>query len=100
MQVGDIGTIITLTIQNTSGSIVNVSSATTKQIRLRKPSGEVLNKTASFTSDGSDGKIQYTTISGDLDESGRWEMQAVVVLALGTWASKTIRFTVDELLTP
>lgn len=94
--IGDIGTVITLTIVDQDGTAVDVSTATTKEIHLQPPSGDAVQKTASFTTDGSDGKIYYTTASAsDLNVAGTWEAQAYVVLSGGnTWKSTIKEFKV------
>ena len=46
--VSDIGTIIQITITE-DGVALDISSATTKEIILKKPSGTLLTKTATFT---------------------------------------------------
>ena len=78
----DIGTVFKVTIKD-SAAVVNVSTATTKQIILKKPSGTKLTKEASFFTDGSDGIITYTTLSGDLSEEGMWKLQGYIVLTGG-----------------
>ncbi len=81
----DIGTIIEVTVKNGS-VVVDISAATTLSIFLKKPvSATVLTKTGVLTTDGTDGKMQYTTISGDLDEEGVWQIQGYVVTAAGEW---------------
>lgn len=76
---GDIGTILRLTLYD-GESVADVSTATTKQIKLYKPSGTTVTKTASFYTDGSDGIVQYTTTSvDDLNEVGSWQIQGYVV---------------------
>ena len=62
----DIGTVFKVTIKD-SAAVVNVSTATTKQIILKKPSGTKLTKDASFFTDGSDGIITYTTVRGNVE---------------------------------
>ena len=70
-RLNDIGTVITVIIKDSSGTIVDVSSATvTKNIVLKKPDGTIETKGASFTTNGTDGSIYYTTISGDLNTLG------------------------------
>lgn len=95
MQVGDVGTVIRLTIED-GGSAVDVSSASTKQIILLSPTqgATALTKTASFTTDGTDGRIEYATVAGDIDVPGWWKVQAKVVLSSGTWSSTPVRFRV------
>jgi hypothetical protein len=72
----DIGTMFKVTIRKEDDSIKDLSSYTTKQLIFKKPSGTILTKTATFLTDGTDGIIYYTSISGDLDEIGAWKLQA------------------------
>ena len=81
---GDIGTKFILTLKD-GGTAVNVSTASsTKNIIFKKPSGSVVTKGAAFDDTGADGKIKYTTVAGDLDEVGYWEIQAHVVVTGGS----------------
>ena len=89
----DIGTLFLVTIYD-GAAVVDISGATTKQILFRKPTATILTKTASFTTDGTDGQIDYTTISGDLDTTGTWEIQAKVITSAGTWFSDKGSFEV------
>lgn len=94
IQVGNIGTVIRLTVKE-DGVAVDVSSASsTKQIILGKPDGTSLTKNASFTTDGSDGKVEYTTIDGDLSLPGWWTAQAYVVMTGFTGHSEVVKFFV------
>ena len=92
MRVGDIGTVLIFTLKETeSEEILNISTATVKTILLKKPDGTVLTKTASFVTDGSDGKLKYKTISGDISIAGIWEAQAYIEMVAGEkWHSDTI----------
>jgi len=86
---GDIGTIFRLTITDTAGTAIDVSTATTKYINFQNPAGTKTQKTAAFTTDGKDGKIQYTTVSGDIDSVGTWQIQGYVETSLGKfWTEK------------
>jgi hypothetical protein len=44
-----------------------------------KPSRALLRKNAQLTTDGTDGRMQYVTASGDLDEDGQWKWQGRIV---------------------
>ena len=90
----DIGTVFKLTVKDQDGVIVDISSASTKQIIFKKPGGNILTKTASFQTDGTDGIIKYTTLSGDLNEKGIWQIQAYVVITAGTFYSDVLEFKV------
>ncbi len=94
IHVNDIGTVFRVEIKNASGAVVNISGATSKNIYFQKPDGTVVTETGSFTTDGTDGLIQYTTLVTDLDQGGLWSYQAKVELASGTWSSDVIYFDV------
>ena len=93
--VNDIGTIFRATIKD-GGVEKDISSATVMQIIFRDPDGVETTKTAVFTTDGSDGKIQYTTVSGDLDLAGKWVLQGYVETPAGKWHSSWYPFLVNE----
>lgn len=84
VQKNAIGVAIIATIQE-DGALVNVSTVTTKQLIFRKPDlvGTLVTKTASFTTNGSDGKIQYLTEANFLDTPGVWKYQGYVVFPGG-----------------
>ena len=90
---GDYGTKFEVTINDENG-VVDVSAATTKNIIFEKPSGILVTQTASFTNSGTDGKIEYTTISGDLNEAGTWKIQAQIETGSGSWKSNISAFEV------
>lgn len=93
LQVGDVGTIIEVTLLD-GETPVSVVGATSKTMRFQKPGGTVIDKAAAFTTDGSDGKVQYVTVSGDLDIAGVWQVQAKIVTAEGQWTSAIGTFKV------
>ena len=86
---GDIGTIFRLTIKDTAGTAIDVSTAVVKYINFQDPAGTKVQKTAAFYTDGTDGKIQYTTVSGDIDTVGTWQVKGYVETSLGKfWTEK------------
>jgi hypothetical protein len=82
IHIHDIGTLLLTTIKDGT-SVVDISGATTRQIILGKPDGTALTKSGTFTTDGTDGKLQYTTVSGDLNAIGWWKIQAYIVTSTG-----------------
>jgi hypothetical protein len=94
IHVGDVGTVFELTLQE-DGVAVNISTATLKQFIYTKPSGTATTKTASFTTDGSNGKLRYVSLANDLDTAGVWQLQAYVELPTGKWHSTVIQFVVE-----
>jgi hypothetical protein len=96
IHVGDVGTILRVIVED-DGAVINVSGTDSRTIYLKKPDGTKLTKTAVFTTDGSDGKIQYVTISGDLDTEGWWKIQGLVHWASGNqWYTDWQPFEVHD----
>lgn len=98
LHVGDYGTLIKVLVKdidsNGNAAAEDISAATTKNIILKKPSGTKLTKTGSFTTDGSDGYIQYRTVSGDIDTAGDWELQVYLVEPSGAWYTDIVKLKV------
>jgi len=99
IHVGDIGTTFEGTVYgvNSLGEsyIVDISSATNLEIMFQKDDGSVVTKTAELTSDGSDGKMEYNIIEGDLDQVGDWKMQGRVHMTGGfRWSTDIFDFEV------
>jgi hypothetical protein len=94
VHVGDIGTVFEITVKDEDGVVVDISAATTKQFIFAKPGGTKVSKDASFVVNGTDGKLKYVTASGDLDESGDWQLQVYVVMPTGTWHSDIVLVSV------
>jgi len=62
-------------MQQGGGGADNISAATDLQIQFEAPNGREVQRTAAFTSDGSDGKIRYTTTSADINGIGVWKIR-------------------------
>lgn len=82
--VDDIGSVIRLTIRTDAGVIENISAASPRTIKLRKPDGTVLSKAGIMPGSGTDGILAYTTLAGDIDQPGIWTAQAYLVI--GGWS--------------
>ena len=91
---GDIGTVFELTIKDTDEAVIDVSTAAVKYIYFQDPTGTRMRKTATFTTDGTDGKIEYVTIAGDIDEVGTWQVQGYVETSLGKFYTEKMSFQV------
>jgi uncharacterized protein YfaS (alpha-2-macroglobulin family) len=92
--VNDIGTLFRITVYDTTSTgglvIADVSDASAITFTFRRPDGTTFNKTGSFTSDGTNGKVQYTTIDGDLNGAGTWGLQVLIVTSGGTSHNTTV----------
>ena len=53
-----------------------------------------MQKSRTLDSDGTDGKVYYNTIAGDLDEAGLYKLQAKVILPSGTYYTDIYSFKV------
>ncbi len=93
----DIGTVFRLTIVDQDGAVVDVSSDPSPEIKF-KVGSQVLTKLATFTTNGTDGIIQYTSVSGDLTPGGNWTMQGHVILTSGEWHTTKVEFKVLEII--
>ena len=92
----DIGSVIRVTVKE-KGAIFDASAAIGKTMKLKKPSGAVLERPAEFQTDGSDGIVFYTTVENDLDESGPWTGQVFLDFAANAkWHTDLWNFTVGE----
>lgn len=97
VHLNDIGTIFELTILDQDDAVVNVSSAVgagTKVIRFEKPDGSVVSQEAVFSTNGTDGKIRYVSLSGDIDQVGTWSMQGFVNITAGEFSTECPEFPV------
>ncbi len=95
---GDIGTIFRETFYDEAGVLQPINDATGKMFAFKKPDASIIWRTGVFFTDGSDGKLQYTTVSGDLDQVGRWQFQAQVITPSGEWSGDIIDFMVGRVL--
>lgn len=95
IHMNDIGVEFKCTVQDCDDA-VNISGATTKQLIYQKPNGSLLTKDASFYTDGSDGILTYTTVSGDLNACGMWALQGFVIMSTGEYHSDIKSFKVHR----
>ncbi len=94
----DIGTQFDVTVYDNT-SVLNISSASVRQLEFTKPSRTKVTVTASFSgsSAGSDGKLSYITAASNfLDEIGDWQMQVYLEMSTGIWHSDVSTFYVHR----
>lgn len=96
-RVGEIGVPIRIRIESSPGIAEDISSATSLEIFLRDPSGNISSPyAASFVTDGTDGEFEYLTESGVLDEAGKWRFWGRVVTDTQTKITPEFSFWVVE----
>jgi hypothetical protein len=90
---GDIGVNFNITVMNGT-AVLNVSNANNISIIFQKPDGSDLIKTATLVTNGTDGNIRYTSVSGDLDQIGTWQIQAKVDFGASVFSTDIQKFKV------
>lgn len=93
IHVNDIGTTLIGTVVD-DGAVVDISSASSIQMVIKKPDQTTMTKTASLNSDGLDGKMKYITVDGDFDQAGNYKIQGKVVIGSATYYSSVSTFKV------
>lgn len=96
--VGDVGTVFKLTVKDENGDIVDLSAASSLQIKFKKPyANSAIVKTGVLDTDGTDGVMKYVAVNGDLDVAGTWNIQGHVII--GTLSLSTNISTFEVLAT-
>jgi len=91
IHVGDVGTRLLITIKE-DDIPVDISTATTISIYIKRPDDSILARTGTLNSDGVDGKIFYDIAAGDLNEAGYYKLQGRVTLNTGTYYTSIYNF--------
>lgn len=89
------GLVIRFAFRDQDGAIIDLDSATSLVMRLRKPSGTVVEKTLSVLGDPANGVAQYVTTDTDLNETGSWSRQAIIDLEGGLTPFEIFTFRVE-----
>lgn len=77
-RVGAIGYRIKCTLTDPdTGSAIDISGSTLSMV-LIQPDGTRLVKTPLLTTDGTDGKLYYSTVSGDFNRAGVYQLEVNV----------------------
>jgi len=74
---GDTGTVVRRELIDEDGVTVDISSALAagRRFYFISPTGVVKDVEATYTTDGTDGQLQYIIASSDIDEVGPWRLQ-------------------------
>jgi hypothetical protein len=101
-KVGDVGTAIEITVTELDDDgeavVINISTATSKFINFQRPDGTTEQKTAAFTTDGTDGKIRYVTVSGFLDQAGGWKIEGEIHIGGSQWSTDIFKMKVGRVI--
>ena len=74
-QVNDAGIQLIVQFVDQDNVIIDLAGASALKIKIGSPDGNTTDKSAALLTDGTDGKIFYTTSSSDLTEAGYYEIQ-------------------------
>lgn len=93
IHLNDVGTAFDVVVLD--GDVpVDVSATTGIDYLFTKPDGTTVTKTGSKKTTGTDGRVTYVAVSGDLDQLGGWSIQVKVTLPAGQWSSQIGKFKV------
>lgn len=76
-------------------SSLDISLATSIKMKVQKPSGTIVTWTSSVASDNKY-YATYTTVSGDINESGTHLLSLELIFASSSLKQESIEFTVYE----
>lgn len=69
-----------ITFLRETGSVRDISTATTIEIRFKKPDGTAIAKNMTLVTDGTDGKARYKSEDSFLDQAGVWKYLGRVII--------------------
>ncbi len=76
ISVGDFGITYTLTLKDSTGTVQDISSYTTRKVHFTSENKiKTFTRTATFTTDGTNGKLDFNFADGNLDQAGVWKGQ-------------------------
>lgn len=95
LHITDSGTAITLLVTD-DDTVVDLSTATGLTIILRQPDGTILTRTATLTTDGRDGQMEYISTNDDFSVPGSWKVQGFIEFGSNHWHTDITKFKVDS----
>lgn len=96
--VGDHGTVFAIVCRDQNNQVIDISDATALKILFKKPDGTTFSKTASFTTDGTDGSLQCSTTRTELDTEGKWRYQGWVEKVGWEGYTDVLKFDLDPVV--
>ena len=88
---GDTGVELIVAVYD-NGEIVDISDSLLLSIIIRKPDNSSHIKSAYLYTDGTDGKMAYSSSAGDFDLAGTYKIQGRVSLSGGTYYTSISSF--------
>lgn len=103
LRVGSVGVDIIVPLTDSGGNPIDLSTASAMTLFLQQPNATTsVSKIASKLGSGTEGKLIYTTVAGDLPVPGDWKIQARVqyTTPLRDWFSEIYPLIVAQNLGP
>jgi hypothetical protein len=91
----DIGTVLRFTVKEGNAAL-DISAATVKKLKLRKKDKSTVEFDMDFTTDGTDGQVEYVTLADDIDQKGKWQAQVYLEMPGGKWHTSKVDVEVDD----
>ena len=95
IHIDDVGVVFEATLL-TNNVPFNIAAAVALELWFRRPDGRILKKTASLTTNGTDGKMRYMSRANDLSYPGTWQWQPCVEFSTTTFHGDIQAFTVER----
>ena len=97
MQKGDVGVKMYFYIQDTTGTLVDLTDASSVSLLIRKPNNQVISRQLTITNP-SRGEVYYLTDGQDFDVVGTYQLQIKIVFSNSVFYTKVFPEKVDDSL--
>lgn len=98
--IGDYGLSVTFFVKKIQNGVAvprDISTSTSQAVQFTNPTGSVIEKSASFVTDGTDGGITYVIEEGLLNQEGPWDVRGKVTTGTTQeFRTDKIRFDVRD----
>jgi hypothetical protein len=95
VQVDSYGWNLDLRVVDEQAAPIDISAGTTLEYMAKKPGANgPIAMTATFVTDGTDGKLRHVVTSGEIDTIGTWQIQTHVVMPTAELYSAVMFFEV------
>jgi hypothetical protein len=96
VQKNNVGTVFRMTFKDCDAVVIDISSATTKELIFESADGARSAKAGVFATNGTDGVLDYTTEAAFLNIAGTWSIQGHVVIGAQDFYTDIQQFTVID----
>jgi hypothetical protein len=94
IHINDIGTPLRFTVKENNQPL-NLANYDWLVLHLEKKDKTTVDKPLTLVTNGSDGKAQYITQDGDIDQKGKWKAQIFYGDSSGSWHTSIVEIVVE-----